>query len=76
VPESHRQPFGIRRDQAYFRAGLIGLFALMLVKVFLVDLSRLDAVYRILSFVVLGGVLVLVSFLYTRYRERLGQGAR
>jgi uncharacterized membrane protein len=67
---------GIRRDQAYLRTGAIGLFALTLVKVFLVDLSRLDAVYRILSFVVLGGVLVLVSFLYTKHRGRLGQGTR
>lgn len=40
------------------------------------DLSRLDAVYRILSFVVLGGVLVLVSFLYTKHRARIGQGTR
>lgn len=66
---------GIRRNQAYLRTGAIGLFALTVVKVFLVDLSRLDAVYRILSFLVLGGVLLLVSFLYTKYRGRISEGA-
>lgn len=50
--------------------------ALTLVKVFLVDLSRFDAVYRILSFMVLGGCLVLVSFLYTKHRARLCSASR
>lgn len=62
---------GLQRRQAALRFGAIGLFAVTVVKVFLVDLDRLDAGYRILSFVVLGGLLILASFLYTRYRERL-----
>jgi uncharacterized membrane protein len=62
---------GLQRRQAALRFGAIGLFAITVVKVFLVDLDRLDAGYRILSFVVLGGLLILASFLYTRYRERL-----
>jgi len=62
---------GIQRRQSALRFGAIGLFALTVAKVFLVDLGRLDAGYRILSFVVLGGLLILASFLYTRYRERL-----
>jgi uncharacterized membrane protein len=62
---------GLQRRQSALRFGAIGLFALTLAKVFLVDLDRLDAGYRILSFVVLGGLLILASFLYTRYREHL-----
>jgi uncharacterized membrane protein len=62
---------GLQRRQRALRLGAIGLFAITVVKVFLVDLGRLDAGYRILSFVVLGGLLILASFLYTRYRERL-----
>jgi uncharacterized membrane protein len=62
---------GLQRDLGALRFGAIGLFALTVAKVFLVDLGRLDAGYRILSFVVLGGLLILASFLYTRYRERL-----
>jgi uncharacterized membrane protein len=67
---------GIQRRQSALRFGAIGLFALTVAKVFLVDLDRLEAGYRILSFVVLGGLLILASFLYTRYRERIaGDGA-
>ena len=35
------------------------------------DLSELDPLLRILSFVVLGLLLLAVSFIYTRYREKL-----
>jgi uncharacterized membrane protein len=59
---------GIGRDVALLRGGGIALFALTVAKVFLVDLSELEAIYRILSFVVLGAVLLLASFVYTRYR--------
>lgn len=62
---------GLQRQQGALRFGAIGLFAITVAKVFLIDLGRLDAGYRILSFVVLGGLLILASFLYTRYRERL-----
>src|SRR6266850_759357 len=62
---------GLQRRHGALRFGAIGLFALTVAKVFLVDLGRLDAGYRILSFVVLGGLLILASFLYTSYRERL-----
>lgn len=65
---------GIRWNVAPVRLGAIGLFAVTVAKVFLVDLAELDAVYRILSFLVLGGVLLLASFLYTRYRGRIGGG--
>lgn len=62
---------GIRRRQPPLRFGALGLFALTVVKVFLVDLSWLDAGYRVLSFVILGGLLIGASFLYTKYRERI-----
>jgi uncharacterized membrane protein len=46
----------------------IALFALTLGKVFLHDMARLDTVYRIGSFLALGVLLVLASFLYQRRR--------
>jgi uncharacterized membrane protein len=61
---------GIRRDVAALRFGGLALFALTVAKVFLVDLAGRAAVFRILSFLVLGAVLMLASFLYTRYRHR------
>jgi hypothetical protein len=39
----------------------------------LVDVWRLDPRDRYLTFIVLGGALLLVSFLYTRNREALRQ---
>jgi uncharacterized membrane protein len=62
---------GIQRREAAPRFGAMALFAVVLLKVVLLDLARLDAGYRILSFLVLGAVLILVSFIYTRYRERI-----
>lgn len=63
---------GMRRHVAALRIGAIALFGLTVAKVFLVDLSELDAIYRILSFLVLGTVLLVASFLYARYRARVG----
>lgn len=40
-----------------------------ILKVFLFDLSFLEGVYQILSFLVLGAILVAVSFLYQKYRH-------
>lgn len=47
------------------------LLGLVVVKAFAYDLRNLTAVYRILSFAVLGMLLLSVSFIYTKYRERL-----
>lgn len=46
---------------------LLGLTAL---KVFLLDLSELDRAYRIVSFIVLGAVLLAVSYLYQKSQQR------
>ena len=65
---------GLWRNRPALRVGAIGLFGVTVAKVFLVDWSALDAVYRILSFVVLGAALLLASFLHTRYRRRSAVG--
>jgi uncharacterized membrane protein len=49
----------------------LGLLGVTIIKVFLVDMASLRTIYRIISFIVLGGVLLAVSFLYQRYRQRL-----
>jgi uncharacterized membrane protein len=46
---------------------LLGLTAL---KVFVLDLSALDRAYRIVSFIVLGAVLLAVSYLYQKSQQR------
>jgi uncharacterized membrane protein len=48
------------------------LFGIALIKVFVVDLETLGGVYRIAGFVVVGLILLVVSFLY----QGLGRGTR
>jgi uncharacterized membrane protein len=60
---------GLWRDVAPLRVAAIGLFALTVAKVFVVDLGGLDAIYRIVSFIVLGAILLIASFLYARLRR-------
>jgi uncharacterized membrane protein len=43
------------------------IFGITIFKVFLIDLSSLKLFYRIISFLVLGLILIAVSFLYQRY---------
>lgn len=62
---------GLLRDLAPLRYLAIGLFGVTLGKVVLVDLSHLQLVYRIVSFFVLGILLLLASYLYQRAAERL-----
>ena len=56
------------RDRTLRLSGL-GLFAVCLFKVFVIDLRGLETIYRILSFIVLGIILLLVSFAYTKYKD-------
>jgi hypothetical protein len=60
----------IMRERVMRLCGLL-LLAACIVKAFVYDFRELDALYRILSFVVLGLLLVGVSLIYTRFREQL-----
>jgi uncharacterized membrane protein len=49
----------------------LGLLLFCILKLFVYDLSSLDTVPRIFSFIVLGLILVAVSWIYTRFRDRV-----
>jgi uncharacterized membrane protein len=57
---------GMRGRYAPIRYFAIVLFGIALLKVFLVDLETLGGIYRIAGFVVVGLILLVVSFLYQR----------
>jgi len=60
---------GIWRNIKVLRyLGLI-LFAIVAWKVFFVDLSQLDQLYRIVAFLILGVLLLFGSFIYLKYRD-------
>lgn len=61
--------WGFVRSLPAVRYAALGLFALVIAKVFLVDLSSVQTVYRIVSFLILGVVLLGVSVLYQKARK-------
>ena len=63
---------GVKRESALLRWQALVLFGLVVAKVFIYDSSFLERFYRIVSFAILGLVLLVVSFLYQRRvaRER------
>jgi uncharacterized membrane protein len=64
---------GIARRSKLLRVMALALLGLTIFKVFLFDLSSLEKLYRIISFIVLGLILLTVSFLYQRYRQRVAE---
>jgi uncharacterized membrane protein len=61
--------WGFIRSSAPLRGAALALFGLTVLKVFSVDLATVNTVYRIVSFLVLGVVLVTVGYLYQRSRR-------
>src|SRR5690606_34251832 len=59
---------GIWRRKQGARMMAFGLFGLTILKLFLFDLSFLETLYRIISFIVLGLILIGVSYVYSRYK--------
>src|SRR3954463_3753682 len=57
---------GFWRSSAFVRWQALVLIAVTTAKVFIYDTSQLDHVYRILSFIALGALLLAVSFAYQR----------
>jgi len=65
---------GVNRHLPILRWQAIALFALVVAKVFFYDSSYLDRFYRIVSFFILGLVLMIISFMYQR-RNAQGQSS-
>ncbi|HEU4388841.1 MAG TPA: DUF2339 domain-containing protein, partial [Blastocatellia bacterium] len=61
--------YGILRKAPALRIVAIILFGISILKIFIYDLSFLETLYRIFSFMVLGLILFAVSYLYQRYKS-------
>jgi uncharacterized membrane protein len=59
----------VRRSRL-LRLMALALLGMTTLKVFLLDLSALDRAYRIVSFIVLGAILLAVSYLYQKSQQR------
>ena len=62
---------GFVRQTAWMRQLALACFGLTVIKVFFVDMSNISTPFRIVSFMVLGLVLIGASFLYHKYKHRL-----
>jgi uncharacterized membrane protein len=60
---------GLWRRVRSLRVIAIVLFGVTILKIFIYDLSFLETLYRIFSFIGLGVVLLLVSYLYQHYKD-------
>jgi uncharacterized membrane protein len=55
---------GFRRKIAPLRIAALVLLGITLAKILLIDMAHVKAVWRILSFVAVGGLLLAVSYVY------------
>ncbi len=60
----------VLRERMYRWMGL-GILACALGRVVIFDVWRLETVYRILSFMALGIVLLVIGFIYSKYQEKI-----
>ena len=61
--------YGIWRSIRTIRIVAFALFGITILKIFIYDLSFLETIYRICSFIGLGLILLAVSYVYQRYKE-------
>ena len=61
--------YGLARDDKRLRLGGLALLGLAAAKVIVYDLKELDEIYRVLSFVALGLLLLAGAFAYQRVRK-------
>ena len=66
--------YGLVLDERRFRIAGLSLLGLSVVKVFLYDLAALDEIYRVLSFVALGLLLLGAAYAYQRIRLAAREG--
>jgi hypothetical protein len=67
--------FGIWKKNKPLRVGAIALFGITLLKLFFYDISHLDTVSKTIVFVTLGVFLLIISFLYNKFKTFISDEA-
>ena len=60
--------WGIWKKKKHLRIGAIVLFGVTLIKLFVYDIAQLDTIAKTIVFVSLGILLLIISFLYNKYK--------
>ena len=63
--------FGIQGKNRFLRLMGIGLFGVVVAKLFLYDLWSMGGIYKIVSSIALGIVLLSASFVYNKYKDKI-----
>ncbi len=63
--------YGIWKNKQYLRIGALVLFGVTLLKLFLYDISHLNTIAKTIVFVSLGVILLIISFLYNKYKNQI-----
>lgn len=66
---------GIWKKKKHLRIGAISLFGVTLIKLFFYDISHLDTIAKTIVFVSLGVLLLIISFLYNKYKHIISDEA-
>ncbi len=64
---------GIWKQKTHLRISAIALFGVTLVKLFFYDISHLDTIAKTIVFVSLGILLLIISFLYNKYKHIISE---
>jgi len=64
---------GIYKRRKYLRIGAIILFAVTLLKLFFYDISHLNTISRTIVFISLGVLLLIISFLYNKFKDKISE---
>ncbi len=67
--------FGIWKNKQHLRIAAIGLFGITLIKLFFYDISHLNTIAKTIVFVSLGILLLIISFLYNKYKTNISEQA-
>ncbi|MGB0981240.1 MAG: DUF2339 domain-containing protein [Winogradskyella sp.] len=63
--------FGIWKSKQYLRIGGMVLFGITLIKLFVYDIAHLNTISKTIVFVALGVLLLIISFLYNKFKIRI-----
>jgi uncharacterized membrane protein len=66
---------GFRLPDKYYRVSGLAIFSLLLLKILFVDLAAAETIWRILSFVAAGTILLLASYGYAKFNAREARAA-
>ena len=62
---------GIFKRRKYIRIAAIILFAITLLKLIFYDISGMNTLSRIIVFISLGILLLIISFLYNKFKDKI-----